>query len=461
MSPSLAKKIRPTGPICLIGLVCLLGSATHLAADPAPRPNFVLIVADDLGYGDLGCYGSETVETPHIDALASSGMLFTDFHTAGAMCSPTRASLLTGRYPQRFGSIFDAALSGRTQRHLGLPSAAVTVAERLREQGYATACLGKWHLGYEAPHLPNGQGFDVFRGLHSGDGDFHTQVDRSGNEDWWHDERPVREEGYTTELLTDHGIEFIEANRDRPFFLYLPHLAIHFPWQGPDDPPQREAGKSWHRDKWGVIPDPGNVAPHVEAMIKSLDAGVGRILSALRHHGLERNTLVVFTSDNGGYLTYGKNFRNISSNGPYRGQKMDLYEGGHRVPLIASWPGRIEGGAVTGETAHSNDLAPTFLELAGIDPDEVESDGADLAPLLFENKALPERKLFWRTRSHRAVRSGPWKLVADIGARADQAELYHLGNDPGETQDLSAEKPGRVAELNRAWQSWNARMEKP
>lgn len=436
-----------------LSFLCLLASSVC-----ASQPNIVLVVADDLGYGDLGCYGSEVNETPHIDALAASGLRFTDFHSAGAMCSPTRASLMTGLYPQRFGYLFDGALSGTTQRHLGLPLDAVTIAEKLRESGYATGCFGKWHLGYEAPFLPTRQGFDIFRGLVSGDGDYHTQIDRSGNEDWWHNEERVRESGYTTELLTKHSVAFIESHREEPFFLYLPHLAIHFPWQGPDDPPHRVPGRSWHKDKWGVIPDRGNVAPHVKAMIESLDASVGAIVVALRKWDLEKNTVVVFTSDNGGYLTYGRDFRNISSNGPWRGQKVQLYEGGHRVPMIVSWPGRIAPG-ITHETAHTNDLFPTFLGISGAD--SVDSDGVDLAPLWLKGEAIPKRALFWRTRSHRAVRSGPWKLVASLRDDA-KPELYHLGNDPAESQskNLAGSAPETAERLLKAWSAWQAGVAK-
>lgn len=200
----------------------------------AHKPNIVLIMADDLGYGDLGCYGNDVNQTPHIDALAAGGLRFRDFHAAGPMCSPTRAATLTGLYQQRFGREFDTALDSRDQ--LGLPHAAITIAELLKPHGYATACFGKWHLGYRPPLLPTNQGFDLFRGLGSGDGDFHTHIDRSGNEDWWHNDQLETVEGYTTDLLTRYSIEFIEAHRDRPFFLYVPHLAIHFPWQGPHDP---------------------------------------------------------------------------------------------------------------------------------------------------------------------------------------------------------------------------------
>ncbi len=442
--------------LCIFPLVLVwtLVSGGPVAAKAEP-PNLVLIVADDLGWGDLGCYGSEINETPHLDALAAGGLRFTDFHSGGAMCSPTRASILTGRYPQAFGEIFDGALSGTTQRELGLPLGSVTIAEVLREQGYATGCFGKWHLGYEPDLFPTRQGFDVFRGLASGDGDYHTHIDRSGNPDWWSDEELAPEEGYTTELLTRHALTFIEANRDRPFFLYLPHLAIHFPWQGPDDPAQREAGKSWHEDKWGIIPDPENVAPHVKAMIASLDASVGKIVAALRDHGLEKNTLVVFTSDNGGYLTYGKKFRNISSNGPWRGQKTEVYEGGHRVPTLFSWPGRIEAG-VTNDLAHTNDFFPTFARLAGADFDALPLDGIDLSLLLFEGTALPDRPLFWRTRTHAAMREGPWKLVATRNRK--KAELFHLGDNPGETTDLSTENPDRLQTMQTAWDQWNREM---
>jgi len=453
--PSLAVTDRfppasPLGRSLRSALLALLASAFPAAA--APKPNIVLIVADDLGYGDLGCYGSSRNPTPHIDALAKEGLRFTDFHSAGAMCSPTRASILTGRYPQRFGRIFDSALSGTKQRHLGLPLEAVTLAELLRERGYATGCFGKWHLGYEPPFLPTRQGFETFRGLHSGDGDFHTHVDRSGNEDWWHDETLRMESGYTTELLTDHATEFIEEHRHRPFFLYLPHLAIHFPWQGPDDPPHREPGTSYHDDKWGLIPDPANVAPHVRAMIESLDASTGAIVAALEHWDLRRRTLVIFTSDNGGYLTYSRNFRNISSNGPFRGQKTQLYEGGHRVPLIVSWPGRIEPGT-TEETTHSNDFFPTLTRLAGLPAEELSSDGVDLGPLLFHGKSLPDRALYWRTRRSAAVRKGPWKLLR---RKETTTALHHLGRDPGEQTNLIDEHPQLAKKLETAWESWNA-----
>lgn len=433
-------------------LVSLALCTAAMSAESPRPPNFVLIVADDLGYGDLGCYGSPINPTPHINALAAAGVRFTDFHSGGPMCSPTRAAMLTGLYQQRFGPKFDGALSETTDRDMGLPHKAVTIAELLKDAGYATACFGKWHLGYQPPWLPPEQGFDVFRGLTSGDGDFHTQVSRAGRPDWWHNNELEPAQGYTTDLLTRYSLEFIEQQRNRPFFLYVPHLAIHFPWQGPDDPPQRKVGTDYGDEKWGIISDPANVSPHVQAMIAALDDSVGQIVAALDQHGLTNNTLVVFTSDNGGYLTYDGKFKNISSNGPLRDQKTSIYEGGHRVPAIFAWPGTI-GPAETAATAHSTDLLPTFLHFAGSTGDGVQRDGLNLAPLLLTAEPLPERTLFWRMDQKRAVRRGSWKVCVTGGR---EPELYNLDSDIGEQHNIAAEHPDLVTELTSAWDAWNA-----
>lgn len=432
----------------LLPLLFMLCCARVIAAPP----NIVLIVADDLGYGDLGCYGSKQQATPHIDALAASGLRFTDFHSAGPMCTPTRAAMLTGQYQQRFGPEFDSAL-GEAQHDMGLPHEAVTIAEVLKPAGYATACFGKWHLGYQPPWLPPDQGFDEFRGLASGDGDYHTHIDRAGNEDWWHGNKITMESGYTTELLTRHSIDFIEKNRARPFFLYLPHLAIHFPWQGPDDPAHRQKGGNYAKDKWGVIPNPADVSPHVTAMITALDDSVGRIVAALKERQLDRNTVVIFTSDNGGYLSYAPNFRHISSNGPLRDQKGSIYEGGHRVPMMISWPGKIKP-AVTDEIAHSTDLLPTIAKLTSTPTSVRQLDGLDLSPLIFDGKPLTKRMLFWRIGDKRAARSGPWKLCM-IGKRA---ELYRLDQDIAEAHNVADENPERVGQLQQAWNEWDAEV---
>jgi arylsulfatase A len=434
-------------PTFLFVLFCFLFPASSFCLS-AP-PNIVFIMADDLGYGDVGCYGNSQNNTPNIDALAAGGLRFTDFHSSGPMCSPTRAGTMTGVYQQRFGPNFDGAISGVEDFNTGLPLEALTIAEVLRANGYATGCFGKWHLGFQPPYFPTKQGFDEFRGLGSGDGDFFTHVDRSGREDWWLNDDKAPEEGYTTELLTRHSIDFIKRHKEEPFFLYVPHLAIHFPWQGPDDPPHRQPGTEYHNDKWGVIPDRSNVHPHSKAMIEALDKSVGEIMGALKKEGLLENTLVVFTSDNGGYINYSGGFQNISSNGPLRGQKAQVYEGGHRVPAIVSWPNKIKAG-VSSQTTHSTDWFPTFAKLAGISISNIQLDGLDLAPLLFEGKALEDRRLFWRIRGNWAIRSGPWKLVH----ANDKTELYNLADDIGETKDLASSMPARVKRLTDAWNAW-------
>jgi arylsulfatase A len=440
----------PAIPSCTwLALLLPLALQATSTAETQP-PNIVLIVADDLGYGDVGCYGSTLNKTPNIDRLAATGLRFTDFHSNGPMCTPTRAAMLTGLYQQRFGKEFDGPLSGKTTRDHGLPLEAVTMAEVLKPRQYASVCFGKWHLGYIPPWLPTGQGFDVFRGLGSGDGDHHTHIDRSGREDWWHNNAVAMEEGYTADLLTKYSIEFIEHHEQTPFFLYVPHLAIHFPWQGPSDRPHRKKGKDYWNDKWGIIPDPENVAPHIKAMVESVDDSVGRIVATLERLQLTDRTLVVFTSDNGGYLTYEPRYRNISSNGPLRAQKGSLYEGGHRVPTIFHWPGRIAP-AVTDETAMSIDLLPTFASIAEADTKTLQLDGVNLSPLLFQGQPLPKRDLFWRMRSQKAVRRGPWKLVEE---RPKQIELYNLDIDLEEQHDLADERPELIDELRNAWNHW-------
>jgi arylsulfatase A len=432
---------------CVAILISLAASSTMV--DAAQRPNIVLIVADDLGYGDVSCYGSQRNQTPNIDRLAVNGLRFTDFHSNGSMCTPTRAAMLTGRYQQRLGAKFDGPLSGKETRDHGLPLAAVTCAEVLQTHGYVTGMFGKWHLGYIPPWLPPSQGFDEFRGLGAGDGDHHTHIDRWGREDWWHNNQLDMQEGYTADLLTRYSIEFIEQHRSERFFLYVPHLAIHFPWQGPDDPSHRKKGQDYDRDKWGMVPDPGNVSPHIKAMVESVDKSVGQIVATLERLKLAENTLVIFTSDNGGYLTYGEQFKNISSNGPLRGQKGTLYEGGHRVPMICYWPHQIAP-AVTQVTALSIDLFPTLGALANVNTDHLKLDGVDLTPLIFQGGELPERTLFWREDLERAVRQGPWKLCVN-----DQLiELFNLDDDLGEQYDLSKQKPQLVQSLLDAWATW-------
>ncbi|MHC4646635.1 MAG: sulfatase-like hydrolase/transferase [Planctomycetota bacterium] len=408
------------------------------------KPNIVLILADDLGYGDLGCYGSQVIKTPNLDALAQGGMRFTDFHSNGAMCSPTRAALLIGRYQQRAG--IESVLSAKSNYDAGMAPQEVTFAEVLKSAGYATACFGKWHLGYRPPFNPVRQGFDSYRGFVAGGSDYFSHVDRSGRADWWEDDELVPEEGYTTELLTEHAVHFIEQNKNEPFCVYVPYQAVHFPFQGPNDQADRVVGGNyWSKAKYGRRYD--DVADRKLAykeMVESLDAGVGRIVKKLKELGLEKKTLVFFTSDNGAY-------RWVGSNLPCRGQKGDLWEGGHRVPTIAYWPGKIKPGRVTGQTAMTMDLLPTMAEMSGAkSPGDLKLDGVSLLALLKENVKLEQRTLFWRFRKERAVRKGPWKLLV----RGENLYLFNLDEDIGEENDLAGARPEIVRELQAEYTAW-------
>ncbi len=432
-----------------LAVVVLIGFVACATDGPSP-PNFVVILIDDLGYADIGAYGSERNRTPHLDRMAAEGLRFTDFHSNGPMCTPTRAALLTGLYPHRFGPMFESALSGLDEYDQGLPLDAVTVAEELGEVGYSTAMYGKWHLGYHPPFMPTRQGFEEFRGLTSGDGDHHSHIDRSGRRDWWHNEARYDEEGYGVDLITKHSVDFIRSQEDKPFFLYVAHLAIHFPWQGPDDVGYREEGGNYHNlTKLGSLTSL-DISGQVNKMVEAIDGSVGAILDTLGDEGLAGTTFVLFCSDNGGYRTHQGGHFNISENGPLRGQKGDVYEGGHRVPAIAWWPGRIAPGESEAVTA-TFDVFPTLLEFAGVDAGGRALDGRSLAPLLIDRRDPSERTLFWRIRSEAAARKGRWKLVRNA---EEAAELYDLSADIGESENLSAQHPQVVAELEADLQRW-------
>ncbi len=438
-------------------LVALVAVVVGTAPGSEPqRPNIVLILADDLGYGDLGCYGNQKNHTPNLDRLAREGLRFSDFHSNGPMCSPTRAALLIGRYQHRVD--IESAIS--TDGEKGLPLRERTLAEVLHEAGYATAVFGKWHLGKRPEFLPRRHGFDEFRGLLCGCGDYFSHVNRHGVADWWHNETPVEEQGYTTSLVTENAVRFIESHQEEPFFLYVAHLAIHFPWMTPHDRGFRQPGGSYldveagPKSKLGPH-TPEDVGNAVTRMIEELDGSVGRIIDTLGKSSLDRRTLVVFTSDNGGYLRYPGGWNEISSNGPLRGQKCDVFEGGHRVPTIAWWPGRIKPGTSTDETAITMDLFPTCLELAGVEsPDPSGSlalDGVSLGRLLLHGEPLPERTLFWRIHGQKAARRGPWKFVS---IPRQPPQLYNLSDDIGETRNLAAKRPEVVDVLSAGLADW-------
>lgn len=444
--------------VAIVSLLPSLLAAEQPGADPPAEdapPNIVLILADDLGYGDLGCYGNQVNRTPHLDRLAREGMRFTDFYANASVCSPTRASLLTGQYPQRV-KILEAL--GENAR--GLRQQETTIAEVLRDAGYATALMGKWHLGYHIENGPTRHGFETFVGHLHGATDYHSHVDKYGRMDWWHNEQSVPEKGYNTTLITRHSVRFIEQHRRRPFFLFVSHSAIHFPWMTPDDMPHRKEGTGYDTIEGKLGPHIGApIQPVVQRMVEELDASVGEIVAALERLRLTRRTLVFFTSDNGGIVRMrGVPIRPenaISSNAPYRGQKASPYEGGCRVPAIAWWPGRIAPRTESTAAAATMDLFPTLLEFAGVRTQPAgpaaQLDGVSLAPVLLRQESLPERTLFWELGDSFAVRWRDWKLLSLHG---ETPQLFDLARDPGERRDLAAEHPklrDRLLQEHAVW----------
>ncbi len=413
------------------------------------RANVVIILADDLGYGDLSCYGNPAFQTPHLDALAAEGTRLTDFHSSGPVCSPTRAGLLTGRYQGRAGIPGVINADPKQNRHHGLHTHEFTFAELLRPAGYTTAIFGKWHLGYEKKFNPVHHGFDRFGGYVSGNVDYVSHYDRMGIYDWWEGLETVEEEGYTTHLITQHAVEFIEENKDRPFCVYIAHEAPHSPWQGPQDPPVR--GPKALREN-AVRGD--EIKRAYREMVQEMDKGAGEVVATLKRLDLAERTLVFFFSDNGG--------TRVGSNGPLRGHKGQLWEGGHRVPAIAWWPGRIKAGMTCDELAVSLDLMPTMLALAGAQvPEGHKLDGVNLLPVLLEGQSLGERTLFWSYGNQHAMREGPWKLVITERERksprgGQPVELFNLAEDPGETDNLADQFPERLKSMRETIHAWQA-----
>jgi len=413
---------------------CSVGEGSKATVE---RSNIILIMADDLGYGDIGCYGSTKIRTPNIDALARGGMKFTDYHSNCPVCSPTRAALLTGRYQQRCGIEGVIYAKGPT-RQTGMALEETTFAEVLKKCGYATGIFGKWHLGYNVEFNPARQGFDEFIGYVSGNVDYHSHIDGAGFDDWWKNCKKVPEEGYCTDLITKHGIDFIERHRDEPFCLYLPHEAPHYPYQGREDPPERLSGGGKGRKAKG-----DEITRAYKEMVEVMDEGIGRIVETVRRLGLERKTFIFFCSDNGATKR--------GSNGALSGYKGSLWEGGHRVPAVAFWPGRIKPGTTTDETALGMDLFATMASIAGAKlPAGLKLDGVDILPVLMEDRELPKRTLFWRYRKEKAVRKGPWKLLV----QGDKVRLFNLERDIAEKENLAEDRPDMVKQLEDELSVW-------
>jgi arylsulfatase A-like enzyme len=435
---------------------CLSGSAVALPAQQ--RPNFVVIVADDMGYADIGIHGSRDIPTPHIDSLAAGGIRFTDAYVSGPYCSPTRAGLLTGRYPQRFGHEFNPA--GSASMEFGLPLDQTTLADRLRSAGYRTALFGKWHLGFAPALHPLERGFDEFFGFLGGAHSYLVSLP-PGGAPVLDGRTPAAEIGYLTDTLAGRAVDFIRRHRDRSFFLYLAFNAVHTPMQA----------SAKYLDRFAHITDPRRRT--YAAMLSAMDDGIGRTVAALREAGLEENTLIFFFSDNGGPTMEGTAL-NASSNAPLRGSKRQTWEGGIRVPFVIRWKGRLPEGTVDARPIIQLDVAPTALAAAGVKAEPGwRLDGVNLLPYLTgEVATAPHDALYWRFGGHMAIRMGDWKLVrspdgplvdTDPSVLSDLADagLYNLRDDIGETRNVAADHPDKVAELAAAWQRWNRELVPP
>ena len=429
-------------------LVFLLWLASSsLAAD---RPNILLIFTDDQGINDVGCYGSE-IPTPNIDRLASEGMKFEQWYSASSICTPSRFGLLTGQNPSRSKDQLLSALMFMADEHkeTGIQQGETTIAEKLRESGYDTALIGKWHLGHGGKDLlPTRHGFNSFIGHTGGCIDFFTMT--YGNiPDWYHQEVHVSENGYATELITDEAISYLEdrEGEDEPFFLYLAYNAPHYGkgWSPSNQTPinimQPQA-----EDLRRVSEIEDKVRREFAAMTVSLDDGVGKVIEALDANGLSEDTLVIFLTDHGGDPVFGGN------NLPYRGDKATLFEGGLRVPCIMRWPGKIEAGSASDVVCSSLDLFPTFCSLAGIASDDSRLDGRNMSSVMIEGIGWSDRMLFWELGVHAelgrnpwsAVRSGDWKYLQT----PDDGEfLFNVAKDPYEKRNLMLIEPERFKDL--------------
>lgn len=412
------------------------------------KPNFILIMADDLGYGDISCYGNSFIKTPNIDKLASEGIRFTDFHSNGTVCSPTRAALMTGKYQQRTG--VEGVITAAHHRNVGLAVNEITIADELKSYGYTSGIFGKWHLGYASKFNPTLQGFDGFKGFVSGNVDYHAHLDQEGYLDWWNSTDLQNEEGYTTDLITEYGVNFIKENNPvltgKPFFLYLPHEAPHYPYQKRIDKAVRKIGVK------GTAQIPQDSIPLIyKEMVEVLDEGVGRIIQTLQELGLDKNTIVIFCSDNGA----SKN----GSNGILRGFKGDVYEGGHRVPAIAWFPSKFKAGIDCDQTVLTMDFLPTFLDFIGEQPKSTTIDGVSIKNLLLSGERLPKRDLFWSFQEKNAIRSENWKLIINKIDGKEIIGLYDLSKDIYEKNNLIDSRPELATTLELKLENWKKEVQ--
>jgi arylsulfatase A-like enzyme len=427
---------------------------------PPKRPNIVFILADDLGWGDLGCYGSLHNSTPTLDRLAAQGLRFTHGYSGSATCSPTRISLYTGRYPGRLEAGLQEPIVLRDER-TGIPADHPTLPSLLRDGGYATAMFGKWHCGFLPWFSPLRIGFDTFFGNLDGAMDYFSHIDTAGLPDLYEGETPIEEYGYYTEMISHRASDYIRSHeQDRPFYLQVNYTAPHWPWEGPTDRATSEKVTA------AMARDPLTALFHFEggslstyrSMVQAMDEGIAEILDALAETGQTDDTIVIFSSDNGG--------ERFAFLWPFVGEKGDLEEGGIRVPLIVRWPSAIRPGQVSDEPVVTMDLTATLIDAAGLRPDPAYPlDGVSILPWLVDAEPLPERDLLWRTREQGAIRRGSYKLLYDrqakplwgraFAADGPRVRLFDVTVDGREKADLSGGHPELTSELLAIWQAFD------
>ncbi len=454
--PAIAGLIAILAMTCILKDVALPGVLQAAPEGASRKPNVILIYTDDQGSVDVNCYGAEDLITPHLDGLAEAGVRFTQFYSAAPVCSPSRAALLTGRFPQRAGL---ASNAGSKPGSHGMPAEQVTIAELLREAGYATGHVGKWHLGYVPETMPNGQGFDFSFGHMGGCIDNYSHFfywNGPNRHDLWRNGKEVWEDGaFFPDLMVREATTFIQRHRDRPFFLYWPINTPHYPLQGTD---------AW-RKAYADLPSPRN---KYAAFVSTTDERIGQLLQHVDDAGLRDDTIVIFQSDHG-HSTEERTFGGGGHAGPYRGAKFSLFEGGIRVPAMIRWPGHVPAREVREQLATAVDWLPTILELCGLDPASHKIDGQSLVPVLQNPQATsPHARFHWQSgrglggAPQWAVREGEWKLIGNPRDTSNQGPLTQddrrflvdLTRDIGERHNLAAQHPEVVQRLEAAHDDW-------
>jgi arylsulfatase A-like enzyme len=425
-------------------LLILVSVTSHEAKSQSKKPNVIYIMTDDMGYGDLGSYGQTKYTTPNLDKLASQGMKFSQAYAAAPLCTPTRTALMTGRYSARTPvGLIEPLTSTKRDSAYGLTQEYPSIATLMKDAGYETVLVGKWHLGFLPEHSPNKNGFDYFFGMHTGAADYISHKGDAGRHDLYENEKPVYTSGYLTDLFSKKASSFLQEKHSKPFFMMINYNAPHWPWQAPGDQPYPET------QSFRVGGSPATFA----AMMKSLDDGIGMILKTLDEEQLANETIVIFTNDNGG--------ERFSSHGSLSNSKGSLWEGGIRVPAFVRWPGKIKAGSATDQVATTMDWTATILSAGGGKAHvNFPLDGIDLMPVLTQKGKLIERTLFWRVTQRaqqKAVRIGDWKYLKD-----EKGEyLFNLKADISEKNDVKEKNPDVLIRLKTALQNWEATMPKP